>query len=174
MWQQTLVDEVRCIDFSSYLILRCCADYSKNYDVFLSHRGPDTKKDFVSFLDKDLKDVGVQPFFDKYDIGRGEDSWECIEGVLRRTPIALVIFSKGFAGSEWCLRELHVIFETPGITMIPIFYKVHPSDLCNPEKVGFGRIKRRNFEKRIVEEWRADLRKASTIDGWEYLEGDKR
>lgn len=51
-------------EFSVNLITHCCcADYSKKYDVFLSHTGPDTKNDFVSFLEKALEDAGVQPFF---------------------------------------------------------------------------------------------------------------
>ncbi|KAG0600590.1 hypothetical protein M758_11G045700 [Ceratodon purpureus] len=157
------------------------ADGLANYDVFISHRGPDTKTGFVSFLHRDLEAAGLLPFLDCKSIDIGDDSWECIEHAIRKTPIAVVVFSESFAQSEWCLRELHVMLHTPSVKVLPVFYKVRPSEVRFPEsgqlKDGFQKLIGRH-DKNIIEQWRADLDQASKLMGWEHagaqgrLEGD--
>ncbi|KAG0588041.1 hypothetical protein KC19_2G211000 [Ceratodon purpureus] len=157
------------------------ADGFANYDVFISHRGPDTKTGFVSFLHRDLEAAGLLPFSDCKSIDMGEDSWECIEDAIRKTPIAVVVFSESFAQSEWCLRELHVMLHTPSVKVLPVFYKVRPSEVRFPEsgqlKGGFQKLVGRH-DKNSIEQWRADLEQASKLMGWEHvgaqgrLEGD--
>ncbi|KAG0579831.1 hypothetical protein KC19_4G127000 [Ceratodon purpureus] len=152
-----------------------------NYDVFISHRGPDTKTGFVSFLHRDLEAAGLVPFLDCKSIDIGEDSWECIEHAISKTPIAVVVFSESFAQSEWCLRELHVMLHTPSVKVLPVFYKVRPSEVRFPEsgqlKDGFQKLIGRH-DKIVIEQWRADLEQASKLMGWEHagaqgrLEGD--
>lgn len=154
-----------------------CADGFANYDVFLSHRGPDTKTGFVSFLHKDLDAAGLRPFFDCKSIDIGEDSWECIEHAIKRTPIAVVIFSESFAQSEWCMRELHVMLHTPGVKVLPVFYNVRPSEVRFPEsgqlKDGFEKLTRRH-DKKDIDEWRKDLAQASKLMGCEHSGAHKR
>ncbi|KAG0619290.1 hypothetical protein M758_4G129200 [Ceratodon purpureus] len=157
------------------------ADGLANYDVFISHRGPDTKTGFVSFLHRDLEAAGLLPFLDCKSIDMGEDSWECIEHAIRKTPIAVVVFSESFAQSEWCLRELHVMLHTPSVKVLPVFYKVRPSEVRFPES---GQLKKKiqeligRHDKNSIEQWRADLEQASKLMGWEHagaqgrLEGD--
>ncbi|KAG0588047.1 hypothetical protein KC19_2G211500 [Ceratodon purpureus] len=157
------------------------ADGFANYDVFISHRGPDTKTGFVSFLHRDLEAAGLLAFLDCKSIDMGEDSWECIEDAIRKTPIAVVVFSESFAQSEWCLRELHVMLHTPSVKVLPVFYKVRPSEVRFPEsgqlKDGFQKLIGRH-DKNSIEQWRADLEQASKLMGWEHagaqgrLEGD--
>ncbi|KAG0556358.1 hypothetical protein KC19_11G047400 [Ceratodon purpureus] len=157
------------------------ADGLANYDVFISHRGPDTKTGFVSFLHRDLEAAGLLPFLDCKSIDIGDDSWECIEHAIRITPIAVVVFSESFAQSEWCLRELHVMLHTPSVKVLLVFYKVRPSEVRFPEsgqlKDGFQKLIGRH-DKNIIEQWRADLDQASKLMGWEHagaqgrLEGD--
>ncbi|KAG0619275.1 hypothetical protein M758_4G128200 [Ceratodon purpureus] len=157
------------------------ADGFANYDVFISHRGPDTKTGFVSFLHRDLEAAGLLPFLDCKSIDIGEDSWECIEHAIKKTPISVVVFSESFAQSEWCLRELHVMLHTPSVKVLPVFYKVRPSEVRFPEsgqlKDGFQKLIGRH-DKIVIEQWRADLEQASKLMGWEHagahvrLEGD--
>ncbi|KAG0619371.1 hypothetical protein M758_4G134900 [Ceratodon purpureus] len=147
------------------------ADGFANYDVFISHRGPDTKTGFVSFLHRDLEAAGLLPFLDCKSIDIGEDSWECIEHAIRKTPIAVVVFSESFAQSKWCLRELHVMLHTPSVKVLPVFYKVRPSEVRFPEsgqlKDGFQKLIGRH-DKIVIEQWRADLEQASKLMGWEH------
>ena len=161
------------------LIIRtCCADEFANYDVFISHRGPDTKTGFVGFLYKDLVAAGLQPFLDCKSIDIGDDSWDCIEHAIKRTPLALVVFSESSAQSEWCLRELHVMLHTPSVKVLPVFYNVRPSEVRFPEsgrlKDGFEKLASRHHHDNVIEQWRADLDEASKIMGWEHSAADRR
>jgi len=165
------------VDFSLRLIIGCGAVEFGNYDVFISHRGPDTKTSFVSFLYEALKRAGLHPFLDCKSIGKGQDSWKCISHAIQTTPLALVIFSKNFAQSEWCLRELHAILECSSMKVLPIFYNVQPWEVNFPEKgqfvVGFSKLAERH-DKTLIEKWRADMQRASKLNGWEHKCGDKR
>ncbi|KAG0568470.1 hypothetical protein KC19_6G021500 [Ceratodon purpureus] len=153
-------------------------DEFANYDVFISHRGPDTKSGFVGFLYKDLVAAGLQPFLDCKSIDIGDDSWDCIEHAIKRTPLALVVFSESFAQSEWCLRELHVMLHTPSVKVLPVFYNVRPSEVRFPEsgrlKDGFEKLASRHHHSNIIEQWRADLDQASKIMGWEHSPDNRR
>ncbi|KAG0623638.1 hypothetical protein M758_3G190100 [Ceratodon purpureus] len=152
-------------------------DEFETYDVFLSHRGPDTKTGFVSYLYNALKAAGLRPFLDCKSIDKGQPSWKCIEHAIRTAPVALVIFSESFAQSEWCLKELHVMLESPSVKVLPIFYKVRPWEVRRPEsgqlKDGFRKLEARCSEADI-EQWRVNLRNASELMGWESSDADKR
>ncbi|KAG0623635.1 hypothetical protein M758_3G189800 [Ceratodon purpureus] len=158
--------------------LRVAEDEFETYDVFLSHRGPDTKTGFVSYLYDALKAAGLRPFLDCKSIDKGQPSWNCIEHAIRTAPVALVIFSESFAQSEWCLKELHVMLDSqPSVRVLPVFYKVRPWEVRRPEsgqlKDGFRKLEARCSEA-DVEQWRADLRNASELMGWESSDADKR
>ena len=130
----------------------------------------------MGYLYRDLKAAGLQPFLDCESIDTGEDSWECIEHAIKKTPIAVVVFSERFAASEWCLRELDVMLATPGVKVLPVFYNVRPSEVRYPEsgqlKDGFEKLSRRH-DKTVTERWRGNLETASKLMGWEH-EGAKR
>ncbi len=144
----------------------------------MSHRGPDTKSGFVGFVYDGLKAAGLRPFLDCKSIDKGEGSWDCIEHAIKTTPIAVVIFSERFAESEWCLRELHVMLESPRVkVLLPIFYKVRPCEVRCPDRGplrnGFTKLEGRCKESE-VEQWRADLKRASELMGWEQSDGERR
>jgi hypothetical protein len=149
------------------------AENYENYDVFLSHRGPDTKLGVVTDLHAEFKQAGLRAFMDCESIGIGQPSWECIEDALRKTPIAVVIFSKNFAQSPWCLKELHLIMNSPDIKMIPIFYKVKSSELQLPADFrlieGFEELSKSS--KSDIGLWRADLDAARQVMGHIYNGG---
>ena len=151
-------------------------DEFENYDVFISHRGPDTKTGFVGFLYEGLKFVGLRPFLDCKSIDKGQESWTCIEHAIKTTPIAIIIFSKKFVESEWCLKELHLILETCGVRVLPVFYKIKPWEVRFPEggqlANTFAKLKERHAS--FIEQWKVDLGRASKLNGWEYEKGDKR
>jgi hypothetical protein len=132
-----------------------------------------------------LKNHGLQPYLDCKSIRIGEDCWKSIEDGIKNTPIAVVVFSERYAESEWCLKELHVMLEAREAQtrshsckeILPIFYNVEPRDVRNPERgkfeKGFEKLKGK-FEEKIIEEWKADLKKASTLMGWEHSDTSTR
>lgn len=98
------------------------------YDVFLNHRGTDVKKTLASHLYRRLLSYGLQVFLDQPELQRGEKIDPQIGGAIATASVQVAIFSPGYADSRWCLDELVLMLKS-GATVIPVFYKVKPSDL---------------------------------------------
>lgn len=99
-----------------------------HYDVFLSHRGTDVKNTLASHLYYRLRDHQLQVFFDKEEMQKGSHINSVIENAINVASIHIVIFSAGYAQSEWCLDELLLMMES-GSIIIPVFYHVNPTDM---------------------------------------------
>lgn len=58
-------------------------------DVFISHRGPDTKPSFVNLLADQLENHGITVFYDKKDLDPAADlpAWEIMKAALRSAKI---------------------------------------------------------------------------------------
>ncbi|XP_050275084.1 disease resistance protein RPV1-like isoform X3 [Quercus robur] len=143
------------------------------YDVFLSFRGEDTRNGFTSNLNGILRHNGINTFMDD-KLRRGENiSIELFEAI-ESSRISIIVFSKNYASSTWCLDELVKILECKnnGQVVLPIFYKVNPSDVRN-QNGKFGEAFTKHEEKfkdnkKKVHRWRAALKEASNISGWHY------
>uniref|UniRef100_A0A7N2MSZ6 ADP-ribosyl cyclase/cyclic ADP-ribose hydrolase n=1 Tax=Quercus lobata TaxID=97700 RepID=A0A7N2MSZ6_QUELO len=81
------------------------------YDVFISFRGEDTRTRFKDHLYKALKDKSIRVFRDDSDLERGKTIWEELVKVIKTSRIAVIVFSKNYANSRWCLDELVVIMD---------------------------------------------------------------
>ncbi|KAI4312883.1 hypothetical protein MLD38_037673 [Melastoma candidum] len=103
----------------------------RNYGVFLSFRGPDCRNGIIGHLYRALCGKGVVTFKDCDELEAGQrrsELFDAIEG----SRIAVVTFSKDYAGSKWCLNELKKIMECKEqgkLTVVPIFYHVSPNEV---------------------------------------------
>jgi hypothetical protein len=103
----------------------------KIYDVFLSFRGEDTRTSFTSHLHSALKNAGIYGFRDDTSIQRGHSIYTILRSI-EESRISIIIFSKNYAYSRWCLQELEKIMEcnrTNGQIVLPVFYDVDPSEV---------------------------------------------
>ncbi|KAK9063555.1 hypothetical protein SSX86_017425 [Deinandra increscens subsp. villosa] len=143
---------------------------SWNHDVFLSFRGEDTRKKFVDHLYTALVQQGIDTYKDDETLARGELIGPSLLKAIRESRIAVVIFSKNYADSSWCLDELAYIIEcmdTRGQIVMPIFYEVDPSDvrkLNGNYEEAF--VKHELEHKQKVESWRRALVKSGNLSGW--------
>ncbi|GLJ31256.1 hypothetical protein SUGI_0626880 [Cryptomeria japonica] len=90
------------------------------YDVFINHRGKDTKQSLASLAYDSLQNRGFKVFLDKKSLGVGQYIPEAITCAIRRAYVHVVILSPTFAESEWCLDELCLLIQT-GAPIIPMF-----------------------------------------------------
>ncbi|CAN1235612.1 Disease resistance protein RUN1 [Linum perenne] len=101
------------------------------YDVFLCFRG-DTRFGFTSHLMKALTDKQIKTFIDN-KLEKTESIDELIS-ILQRSALSVVVFSKKFADSVWCLDEVVTIARRMvefGHRVLPVFLKVDPSDVTD-------------------------------------------
>ncbi|CAH1431535.1 unnamed protein product [Lactuca virosa] len=141
------------------------------YHVFLSFRGEDTRKTFVDHLYTALEQQGIFTYKDDETLPWGESIGPSLVTAIEESQIAIIIFSKNYADSSWCLDELvHIIKckDTRGQIVMPIFYDVDPSEVRKQKhKYGEAFVKHELKNKTKVESWRKALVDASNISGWE-------
>ena len=119
-------------------------------------------------------DQGFNTFIDD-DLPRGEEISMKLVKAIESSMISIVIFSKNFASSTWCLNELVKIFEcrrSNGQLVFLIFYKVSPSEIHNQDGE-FGIALAEHEEKfkddiEKVQRWRTTLTEAANLSGFPY------
>ncbi|EOA18950.1 hypothetical protein CARUB_v10007584mg [Capsella rubella] len=119
-----------------------------HYQVFLNFRGDELRNRFISHLERALKAKNINIFIDR-NAPKGE-SLDIFFEEIKRSRIALAVFSQGYTGSDWCLNELVKIGERMdegNFVAIPIFYMVEPKTVKHQEGP-FGDVLRK--KRRIV------------------------
>ncbi|CAF1993808.1 unnamed protein product [Brassica oleracea var. botrytis] len=114
------------------------------YDVFPTFRGEDIHKNFLSHFLKELERKMIVAFKDM-EMKRSQSIWLETVQAIRESRIAVVLFSKNYASSSWCLNELLKIVrckEELGQIVIPVFYGLDPSQVRNRTET-LGRSLRR-------------------------------
>ncbi|KAI8571086.1 hypothetical protein RHMOL_Rhmol01G0089300 [Rhododendron molle] len=147
------------------------------YDVFVSFRGVDTRKNFTSHLFTALEDNGFRTFRDDKELERGEFISDGLLKAIEGSRMSLIVFSKDYAGSRWCLDELVRIMdcrETLKQIVVPIFYDVVPSDVRKQTGVlqeAFAEHEKcfREGSDGKVKKWRAALTDVATLSGRHLL-----
>ena len=71
------------------------------YDVFLSFRGKDTRKNFTDHLYNALKNKGIEVFRDDEKLERGKFISQELVKVIEESRFAIVIFSINYGFSMW-------------------------------------------------------------------------
>ncbi|CAL5340874.1 unnamed protein product [Camellia sinensis] len=118
---------------------------------------------------------------DNDGIGRGENVKSELDNAIRESSSSIIVFSKDYASSRWCLDELVMILEhkrTSGHVILPVFYDVDPSQVRKQMgnfSEAFGRHEERfmketnerkkEYLRKKVEEWRAALREVADLAG---------
>ncbi|XP_019082758.1 PREDICTED: disease resistance protein RML1A-like [Camelina sativa] len=146
------------------------------YGVFVSFYGPDVRKTFLSHLRKQFSHNGITMFDDR-EIKRGKTIAPEILEVIKESRISIVVFSKNYASSRWCLEDLAEIMkcrERLGQIVMTVFYGADSSDVRKQTGdfgMGFGRACSRNTEEEKLR-WRQALNDAANIVGEDFENWD--
>ncbi|XP_052175772.1 disease resistance protein RPV1-like [Diospyros lotus] len=161
------------------------------YHVFLSFRGEDTRYTFVDHLYTALTGAGFRPFRDNDEIRRGERIKLELSRAIEESRLSIVVLSRNYASSSWCLDELAMILGRRGDSghvVLPVFYGVDPSDVRKQKgvyaeafashekrfkfKLGAGKAAKEWKEK--LKGWREALEEVAGLAGITLPDGGDR
>ncbi|GAU30758.1 hypothetical protein TSUD_354830 [Trifolium subterraneum] len=112
------------------------------HDVFINFRGQDTRKNIVSHLYAALSNAGINTFLDNEKLRKGRELGPQLLRAVEVSQIAIVVFSKSYTESSWCLV------------------------LMNYQKGAFGRSLKSTAKRRISGLPEFKLRKDYMDSGW--------
>ncbi|XP_058779823.1 disease resistance protein RPV1-like [Vicia villosa] len=153
-------------------------DYSNNqtcrYDVFISFRGPDTRNNFVDHLYDHLTRKGIFAFKDDRRLEKGDSLSPQLLQAIQNSRISIVVFSKTYADSTWCLEEMATIAECRkefNQKVFPIFYDVDPSHVRHRRGLyqnAFDLYRMRfKHDQRKVGRWKKAMDVLANLVGWD-------
>ncbi|CAI0413026.1 unnamed protein product [Linum tenue] len=150
------------------------------YEVFLNFRGPDTRYQITDILYRFLVNLKIRTFKDDDELRKGEGIWPNLVKAIEQSKIYVPIFSKNYADSKWCLRELAAIVEhqerNQGCIILPIFYMVDPRDVrqqTGPYQNAFQQHQQ-NFDEVTIGIWKDALNKVGASKGWHVKSNDEQ
>ena len=162
------------------IVHEACTSISRYaYHVFLSFRGTDTRKNFTDHLYTALVQVGIHTFRDDEAIEKGKNIKDEIEkAILYESKISIIVFSKNYALSTWCLNELVMILEhmkSSQHIVLPVFYDVDPIQIKNQTgsyAEAFAKHEESfKSEMTMVQRWRAALKEVADLGGMVLQDG---
>ena len=149
------------------------------FDVFLNFRGEDTRHRFLRLLYDALVEKRISTFKDDEVLERGKPIPSELLKAIEGSRFSVVIFSKNYATSSWCLDELTKIVECrqkmKGLAIFPVFFDVEPTEVRKQEgsfREAFAKHEeafKENLEK--VKKWRDALKEVANISGWVIPKG---
>ena len=74
--------------------------------VLLSFTGQETREHFTRNLYNALRQNGIHTFMDDEELREGDEISEALVRAIEHSRISIIIFSKNYAFSGWCLDEL--------------------------------------------------------------------
>ncbi|WCJ32150.1 Toll-Interleukin-Resistance (TIR) domain family protein [Euphorbia peplus] len=111
-------------------------------DVFINHRGVDTKRTVSALLYDHLLRLNLRPFLDSKNMKPGDKLFEHINRAISQCKVGVAVLSPTYCESYFCLHELALFMESKK-KVIPIFCDIKPSELqinidraqCSPKDI---------------------------------------
>ncbi|XP_028797837.1 TMV resistance protein N-like [Neltuma alba] len=148
---------------------------SRPIHVYLSFKGDHETCRFTDRLWAALESDDLNTFWDDKKLDPGDSIILPPHSLkpIRQSNISIVVFSKNYASSIWCLEELSEIaarIHETRYTAFPIFYDVHPSEVQNQsnsfETAFAGHEQRFTANLRKLHNWRSAMKQVADLSGW--------
>ena len=143
--------------------------------MFLSFKGESTY--FTDDLYSGLKQKGISTFRVDEKLKQGAINTSELLKAIEESRVAIVIFSKDYASSKWCLIELAKIvdcMEKMGLVVLPVFHYVGPNDMRHQRGTFANAFAKHeeHLQDNIgnVQTWKAALTKIGDLAGWDLKE----
>jgi hypothetical protein len=143
--------------------------------VFLSFRGLDTRYGFTGNLYQAIHNKGIHTFIDDEELQRGHEITPSLLEAIEESRIAIVVLSKNYASSSFCLQELVKILDSikgKGRLVCPIFYDVDPTDV-RKQTGSYGEALAMHSERfnDCLPKWKIALQQVANLSGWHFKTG---
>ncbi|XP_035547052.1 disease resistance protein RUN1-like isoform X2 [Juglans regia] len=142
-----------------------------SHHVFLSFRGEDVRHNFISHLNHALDQRGINTYIDN-NLERGEEISPALFKAIEWSMISIIVFSKNYAESRWCLDELLKILdckETMNQIVLPIFYHVDPSEVRHQKGIfgeSFDKLGDKLKDNAKMQKWKVALQRVADLSGF--------
>ncbi|XP_047178514.1 disease resistance protein RUN1-like [Vigna umbellata] len=147
---------------------------SRYYDVLINFNGEDIRRKFVSHLDSALSSFGLTTFLHHQN---AVESTHVQQPILDLCRVVIVVFTKTYSESAWCLYQLQQIIQwhqTYCRHVLPVYYEIQPSDV-RFQKGDFGKAFKETAHqtfsaqqlKHGMSRWSHALTKAANLFGWD-------
>jgi len=144
------------------------------YDVLINFSGEDIQRKFVSHLGSAFSAVGFTTFLHHQNAVNPSHIQQPILNLCR---VAIVVFTKTYSQSAWCLNQLQQIIkwhETYGRHVLPVYYEIEPSDV-RLQKGDFGKAFKATAQQTFsgqemehgMSRWSHTLTRAANLFGWD-------
>ncbi|XP_016168641.1 disease resistance protein RPS6-like [Arachis ipaensis] len=111
----------------------------------------------------------IQVFIDNR-ISKGDENSSSVFKAIRDSNVSVVVLSKDYASSTWCMHELNKILKQKrhgkGHIMVPVFYKIDPSHIrkqIGTYKKAFEKHER-DVKHNILLKWKAVLTEVCNME----------
>ncbi|KAF5444592.1 hypothetical protein F2P56_033716 [Juglans regia] len=143
-------------------------------DIIPQHHAPDQS---CHHLYKALCKKFIIPFKHDERLEIGTPIKKELLEAIEKSRMAVIIISKEYASSTWCLEELAEIVECMKdreLKVLPIFYYVDPRDVGKPDETfrdAFAEHEENIENKDKVQTWRNALKKVANLSGFHLKSG---
>ncbi|CAI9270683.1 unnamed protein product [Lactuca saligna] len=149
---------------------------SYKYDVFLSFAGQDVRKNFLDHLYVALQWQEIVTFKDDENLDKGKRIKDDLFKSIEESKFHIIILSKAYAASTWCLDELVKIMECQNADntkqiAYPVFYDVDPTDVRHQRKLVETAFAE-NKNKPDAGKWIKAMEGVAGLAGWDLRNTD--
>ncbi|KAG7942516.1 hypothetical protein I3843_16G106800 [Carya illinoinensis] len=148
------------------------SSFTHTWDVFLSFRGEDTRNNFTAHLHAALVQKGINTYRDDDKLPRGEEISQALSEAIESSRISVVVLSKKYASSRWCLEELAMIIDCKKKKkqiVLPVFYDVDPTEVRH-QSGSFGKawakLKDETEDETKLQRWKSALTEVANLAGF--------
>lgn len=163
------------MDFSS-------SSSGRKHDVYISVQNDDPCKYVTDMISRSLTIRGVPTFVDENQLRsktQGSGSVQMgreLKDVIAMSRITIILFSRSYVCSSWCLEELAVIMDCRskwGLIVLPIFYNVDPSDVRKQRGYAATAVSKQRKGGCWYRRWKRALGHAANFCGWDHSANDR-